>query len=80
VPASEYGASYRFYIFVSSIYGLLFLLITRVRLRYLDYTTNHEIEILRQVAPERLNARLNEIYGPVNADRQDMINRGYLKD
>jgi len=67
------------YIALTFVYGLMFLLITRVRLRYLDYTVNHEIELLGQVAPDRVNARLQELYGRLNEDRANMIQRGLLK-
>jgi hypothetical protein len=50
-----------------------------LKLRYLDYTVNNEIELLKQVAPEKVNARLQQIYGKINADRAQMIERGYLK-
>jgi hypothetical protein len=68
------------YITASGVVGALFLIITRLKLRYLDYTVNNEIELLKQVAPERVNARLQEIYGKINADRAQMIKRGYLKE
>jgi len=68
------------YIATSSVVAILFLTITRLKLRYLDYTVNNEIELLKQVAPERVNARLQEIYGEINADRARMIQRGYLKE
>jgi len=67
------------YIGLSGICGLLFLLITRTKLRYLDYSVNQEIELLKQVAPENVNARLQQIYRRLNADRQSMIDRGYLR-
>jgi len=67
------------YITGSGVVGILFLITTRLKLRYLDYTVNNEIELLKQVAPEKVNARLQQIYGKINADRAQMIERGYLK-
>jgi hypothetical protein len=68
------------YIASSGVLAVLFLATTRMKLRYLDYTINHEIELLRQTAPEKVNARLQEIYGKMNSDRDQMIQRGYLRD
>ena len=68
------------YIAGSGLVAVLFLITTRLKLRYLDYTVNDEIELLRQVAPEKVNTRLQEIYGKINADHAQMIQRGYMKD
>lgn len=56
-----------------------YLILTRCRLPYLDYLTNHELELLEQINPEKYRARLNELYGPLNADRKRMEDLGYLK-
>jgi hypothetical protein len=66
------------YMGLMSACGLLFVIVTRMKLRYLDYTTNHEIELMKQIAPEKVNARLQEIYGDLNADQRKMVERGYL--
>jgi hypothetical protein len=67
------------YMGLMGIGGFLFLAVSRMRLRYLDYTINQEFELLRQIAPERVNVRLQQVYGELNEDRQAMIRRGYLK-
>ena len=57
---------------------MFYLVLTRVRLPYLDYTVNSELELLQQVDPERHRVRLQEIYGKLNEDRRNMEQRGYL--
>jgi hypothetical protein len=67
------------YILLLGVGATLYVLMTRFRLPYLDYTVNSELELLEQVDPERHRARLQEIYGRLNADRRDMERRGYVK-
>lgn len=66
------------YILTLGLGAFLYLILTRLRLPYLDYTANDELELLKQIDPIRYRARLDEIYGPLNADRNNMRQRGYL--
>lgn len=66
------------YILVLGFGSFLYLILTRLKLPYLDYTANYELELLQQINPIRHRARLDEIYGPLNADRRNMKQRGYL--
>ncbi|MDF0581051.1 hypothetical protein [Bradyrhizobium yuanmingense] len=66
------------YILVLGFGTLLYVILTRLRLPYLDYTVNGELELLQQINPIRYRARLDEVYGPLNADRKNMRERGYI--
>lgn len=66
------------YILVLGLGAFLYLILTRVRLPYLDYTINHELELLQQVDPVRHRVRLQEVYGPLNVVRGKMAQRGCL--
>lgn len=57
---------------------LLYIPLTRFRLPYLDYSINHELELLKQQNPELYRQRLEEIYGPLNDDERSMKAKGYL--
>jgi hypothetical protein len=67
------------FILACGVYAFSYVILTRVRLPYLDYTVNHELELLQQVDPERYKIRLQEIYGSINADRRRMEELGYLR-
>jgi hypothetical protein len=67
------------YILFLGVGATLYVVLTRFRLPYIDYTVNSELELLEQVDPVRHRARLQEIYGALNADRRDMERRGYVK-
>jgi hypothetical protein len=67
------------YILILGLGALLYLILTRFRLPYLDYTVNNELELLQQVDLPRYQVRLQEIYGGLNKDRGIMEQRGYLK-
>lgn len=66
------------YILLLGVGATFYVALTRFRLPYLDYTVNGELELLEQVDPVRHRARLQEIYGKLNADRKDMEQRGYI--
>ena len=66
------------YILLLGLGATFYLVLTRVRLPYLDYTVNTELELLQQVDPARHRARLQELYGRLNEDRRRMENRGYV--
>jgi hypothetical protein len=66
------------YIFLLGVSATIYLVLTRARLPYLDYTVNGELELLQQMNPERHRTRLQEIYGRLNEDRRNMERRGYL--
>lgn len=66
------------YILMLGLGAFLYLILTRFRLPYLDYTVNDELELLQQINPIRHRARLDEIYGLLNAERKNMRERGYL--
>jgi hypothetical protein len=67
------------YILLLGLSATFYLLLTRFRLPYLDYTVNDELELLQQVDPVRHRARLQELYGNLNEDRRRMGQRGYIK-
>ncbi|MCS3449102.1 putative small secreted protein [Bradyrhizobium elkanii] len=67
------------YILTLGLGALFYVVLTRFKLPYLDYTVNDELELLKQIDPARYSARLQEIYGPLNADRKHLEQRGYLK-
>jgi hypothetical protein len=73
-------ASYVLLIFILAcgLCTFLYLLLTRCRLPYLDYTVNNELELLKQVDPRRYQERLTEIYGKLNEDKKSMIAKGFL--
>jgi hypothetical protein len=66
------------YILLLGLGATFYVVLTRFRLPYLDYTVNSELELLEQVDPVRHRARLREIYGRLNEDRRNMEQRGYL--
>ncbi len=66
------------YILLLGVGATLYIVLTRFRLPYLDYTVNSELELLEQVDPDRHRVRLQEIYGGLNADRRNMEQRGYV--
>jgi hypothetical protein len=67
------------YILLLGVGALFYVILTRFRLPYLDYTINSELELLQQVDPVRHRVRLQEIYGRLNQDRRNIEQRGYLK-
>ncbi len=69
-----------FYLLLVGITSFAYAWLTRVRLPYLDYTTNHELDILRQANFAQYQIRLQELYGGLNQDRAGMVRRGYLKE
>ena len=66
------------YLLLLGLGATFYLILTRARLPYLDYTVNDELELLKQVDPARHHARLKEIYGRLNDDGRDMEERGYV--
>lgn len=66
------------YIFLLGVGAAFYAILSKARLPYLDYTVNHELELLKQVDPARYEVRLEEIYGPLNEDRRKMEEGGYL--
>jgi hypothetical protein len=68
------------YILIMGIFSLFYVIITRMKLPYTDYTVNNELELLAQIDPAKRDARLAEIYGKVASLRRDMEKRGYLKE
>jgi hypothetical protein len=67
------------YILLCGLSSFLYVAITRFRLPYSDFTANDELELLRQVNPERYHVRLQEMYGKLNQDRREMEKRGFIK-
>lgn len=67
------------YIIITGIFALCYLITTRLKLPYTDYTINHELELLEQIDPSRRDIRSAEIYDKLISLRRDMIERGYLK-
>lgn len=59
--------------------SLLYLISTRIKLPFLDYSSNHELELLQQINENRYIARRHELYGKLVSDRKDLEERGYLK-
>jgi hypothetical protein len=47
-------------------YGFVFLVSRSAKMPYNDYTINHEYELLKQVAPEKMNRHLSQRYGRTN--------------
>ncbi len=68
------------YIFTTGIVAFLYVLMTRMKLPYNDYTSNHELELLGQINPDFLVERRREMFASVLAIRDDMVRRGYLKE
>ena len=68
-----------FYILLLGLGSFVYVALTRFRLPYLDYTTNNELELLKQVDPQRWRVRLNELYGSLNVRRAVLEKRGYIK-
>ncbi|WP_146604550.1 hypothetical protein [Rhodoplanes roseus] len=58
---------------------LLYFVMTRLKVPYLDYTINHELELLEQVDPRRHRERLREVFGSQNKRRSEMERRGFLR-
>jgi len=56
-----------------------YLVFTRAKMPYRDYTALHELMGLPQVAPSQLEKRREEIYGESSRDWLDLVNRGYIK-
>ena len=67
------------YIAICGLTASFYVVLTRLRLPYLDYTINNELEVLEQVNPQLYEVRLQEVYGEMNSDRRNMEWRGYLK-
>jgi hypothetical protein len=68
------------YIFSLGVGCFIYVLLTRARVPYLDYTINNELAVLEQTDKQRWYARLQEVYGKYNALRRDLVRRGYLRD
>lgn len=68
------------YIIIMGIFSFFYVIITRMKLPYTDYTVNNELELLAQIDPAKRDARRAEVYGKVVSLRRDMEKRGYLKE
>lgn len=68
------------YILVTGIIALCYMITTRFKLPYTDYTVNHELELLEQIDPDKRDVRRAEIYEKIIALRRDMVKRGYIKE
>lgn len=68
------------YILTTGLFAFLYMVTTRFKLPYTDYTINHELELLEQIDPVKRGVRSAEIYGKIIALRRDMVERGYLKE
>lgn len=67
------------YIIITGFFAFLYVIITRFRLPYTDFSHNHELELLEQIDPDRRAARSSEIYDKLISLRREMVERGYLK-
>ncbi|WP_146071409.1 hypothetical protein [Bosea lathyri] len=67
------------YIVITGIFAFLYMIITRFKLPYTDYTHNQELELLGQIDPDRRALRSSEIYDKLISLRREMVERGYLK-
>ncbi|MBW9052168.1 hypothetical protein [Rhizobium mesosinicum] len=56
-----------------------YLILTRIRMPYRDYTVLHEIQGLPQIAPSQYERRQKEVYGEGVADWLSLVERGYIK-
>lgn len=67
------------YILILGVNGVFYSVITRFLVPYRDYSVNHELEITRQVHPDRHAQRLEEVYGELVNVEMAMVERGYMK-
>jgi|APAra7269096819_1048525.scaffolds.fasta_scaffold14088_3 hypothetical protein len=59
--------------------GVGYLIFTRLKMPYRDYSVLHELQGLREVAPSQYERRNWEVYGEGVEDYQDLVARGYIK-
>jgi hypothetical protein len=67
------------FILATGVVVFMYMILTRLRVPYLDYTTNIELELLQQVDRAEYLRRGQEIYGELNALEEEMRAKGYLK-
>lgn len=67
------------YILACGVFSFLYMLLSRIRVPYRDFTVNHELEILQQINPEQHRIRGQQIFGRLNEYRDEMERRGYIK-
>ncbi|MBY3301494.1 hypothetical protein HFO04_01550 [Rhizobium laguerreae] len=58
--------------------GMSYLILTRMRMPYTDYTVLHELQGLPEIAPSQFERRRNEVYGEGVADYRRLVERGYI--
>ncbi|NKM14172.1 hypothetical protein GFL85_24655 [Rhizobium laguerreae] len=59
--------------------SISYVILTRMRMPYRDYTVLHELQGLPEIAPSQLERRQKEVYGEGSADYLTLVERGYIK-
>ncbi|MGO6682094.1 hypothetical protein [Rhizobium leguminosarum] len=59
--------------------SMSYLILTRMRMPYRDYTVFHELQGLPEIAPSQLERRRKEVHGEGVADYLNLVERGYIK-
>jgi len=57
----------------------MYMILTRLRLPYLDYSINHELEVLQQVNPAEWRRRGGEVFKEIIDLENEMREKGYLR-
>ncbi|MGO7181528.1 hypothetical protein ACCT14_11455 [Rhizobium brockwellii] len=63
----------------NSTLSMSYLILTRMRMPYRDYTVHHELQGLPEIAPSQLERRRKEVYGEGRADYLSLVERGYIR-
>lgn len=58
------------YVAVLGLYSFSYIIVTQFPLRYRDFTINDELELRRQVAPETVHKRSNEVHRTLNKEQR----------
>ena len=66
------------YIFILGFVALLYVIATRIKLPYDDYSSNHELELLQQFDEAGAERRRSELYGSIAALRIRLERQGYI--
>jgi hypothetical protein len=64
---------------INGILSISYLILTRMKMPYRDYTVLHELQGLPEIAPSQLERRKREVYGEGADDWFDLVKRGYIK-
>lgn len=57
---------------------LMGIILTRFRMPYTDYSKQHEIDVLKQIAPSQVSSKLKKMYSGFSEDYGALVAKGYF--